>query len=50
MSDRTQDLADQTAEMIQSLCRLTRGEEALKHPADVSQVVAGLRMMAAQLP
>jgi hypothetical protein len=50
MSDTTQDLADQAAEAIQSLCRLTRGEEALKHPGDVCEVVAGLQTMAARLP
>lgn len=49
MSDQTHDLADQAAEAIQSLCHLTRGEEALKHPGDICEVVAGLRTMAARL-
>jgi hypothetical protein len=50
MSDQAQAMADEAAQAIQSLCYLTRGEEAPEHPGDLYQVLAGLRTMAAQLP
>ncbi len=43
MSDQTQAMADQAAQAIQSLCHLTRGKEALKHPGDVYQVLRSVR-------
>jgi hypothetical protein len=50
MCDQAQAIAGRAAGAIQSLCYLTRGEEAPEYPGDVYQVLAGLRTMAAQLP
>jgi hypothetical protein len=50
MSDQANDLASQASDAIRTLIHLTRGDHGLENPGDVTDIIAGLQTMAAQLP